>query len=292
MKQNGMQKQRHMRLMKNLSLALILPLLLAACATVPITGRTQISLIPASTMLALSNQEYGSFLQQNKLSNNRNEQERVKRVGTKLQAAVERYFRSHGLAAQLRNYSWEFNLVEDETPNAWCMPGGKIVIYTGILPYTQTDAGLAVVMAHEIAHAVAGHGNERMSQSLLTQMGGMALQSALGSHPEKTRSLWMAAYGIGSQLAYVLPYSRLQEYEADKLGLVFMAMAGYQPSEAIGFWKRMMAKSGSSHPPEFLSTHPSDTARIRQIEAFIPEAMTYYRNQKLTTHPLQGGEKW
>lgn len=278
MKRTGIQRQRHTRLAKNISLTLLFPVLLAACATVPITGRTQLSLIPASTMLSLSNQEYGTFLKENKLSNNRIEQERVMRVGKKLQAAVERYFRSQGLTAQLRNYSWEFNLVDDDTPNAWCMPGGKIVIYTGILPYTKTDAGLAVVMAHEIAHAVAGHGNERMSQSLLTQMGGVALQSALGSQPEKTKSLWMAAYGIGSQVAYVLPYSRLQEYEADKLGLVFMAMAGYHPSEAIGFWKRMMAKSSGSHPPEFLSTHPSDTARIRQIETFIPEAMTYYRN--------------
>lgn len=250
---------------------------LASCATVPVTGRSQLNLVSSSSMLSLSNEQYREFLRKNKLSRNSRETLRVKRVGNRLKVAVEQYFRQRGLSYELRSYSWEFNLIEDKSPNAWCMPGGKIVVYTGILPYTKTDAGLAVVMAHEIAHAVAKHGNERMSQMLLTQMGGTALSSALNSHPRKTRQLWLTAFGISSQVALILPYSRLQEYEADKIGLIFMAMAGYNPNAAIPFWKRMSKGSRGGKPPEFLSTHPSDASRIRQIRNAIPDAMRYYK---------------
>ena len=250
---------------------------LASCATVPVTGRSQLNLVPSSSMLSLSNEQYREFLRKNKLSRNSRETLRVKRVGNRLKVAVEQYFRQRGLSYELRSYSWEFNLIENKSPNAWCMPGGKIVIYTGILPYTKTDAGLAVVMAHEIAHAVAKHGNERMSQMLLTQMGGAALSSALNSYPRKTRQLWLTAFGIGSQAAFILPYSRLQEYEADKIGLIFMAMAGYNPNAAIPFWQRMSKESRGGKPPEFLSTHPSDASRIRQIRNAIPDAMRYYK---------------
>lgn len=183
------------------------------------------------------------------------------------------------MSHKLSNYSWEFNLVENQEINAWCMPGGKVVVYTGILPITRDEAGLAVVMGHEIAHAIAKHGNERMSQGLLAQVGGMALSTALESEPETTQQLWMAAYGLGAQIGLVLPYSRLHENEADHLGLIFMSMAGYNPNAAVSFWQHMAAKKGGKNPPEFLSTHPSDKNRILKIQALIPEAMKYYNNQ-------------
>jgi predicted Zn-dependent protease len=166
--------------------------------------------------------------------------------------------------------------VESEQANAFCMPGGKVVIYTGILPVTRDEAGLAVVMGHEIAHAIAGHGNERMSQGLAVEMGGMALSAALASKPAQTQQLWITAFGLGAQLGVMLPYSRLHESEADHLGLIFMAMAGYDPNNAVGFWERMAAAKEGKAPPEFMSTHPADETRIRQIKELIPEVMPYY----------------
>ncbi len=177
---------------------------------------------------------------------------------------------------RIDGFQWEFNLVDDDVPNAWCMPGGKVVVYTGLLPLTQNETGLAVVMGHEIAHAVARHGNERMSQELALQLGGVALSVAIEKKPEETKQLFYSAYGIGSELGIVLPYSRLHETEADKLGLIFMAMAGYNPEEAIPFWTRM-SQSGGQKPPEILSTHPADETRIRNLKEFMPEAMKYYR---------------
>ncbi len=268
---------RYTRIKKQTAALAVLCLFLASCATVPITGRSQLNLVPSSSMFALSNQQYSDFLRTNKRSSNAAETARVQRVGNRLRVAVEQYFRKKGLAASLRDYKWEYNLIENDSPNAWCMPGGKIAVYTGILPYTRNDAGLAVVMAHEIAHAVAKHGNERMSQMLLTQMGGMALNQALSSSPRKTRSLYMTAFGVGSQFGVLLPYSRLQEYEADKIGLIFMAMAGYNPNEAISFWERLSKAAKGGKPPEFLSTHPTDASRIRQIRNAIPDAMRYYK---------------
>jgi predicted Zn-dependent protease len=178
---------------------------------------------------------------------------------------------------KLKDYEWEFNLVESEEVNAWCMPGGKVVFYTGILPVTQDENGLAVVMGHEIAHAVAQHGNERMSQMLVAQLGGMALSKALEEKPEQTQQLWMAAFGLGAQFGFLLRYSRLHESEADHLGLIFMSMAGYDPKGAVEFWQRMSEKKGGQAPPEFLSTHPSDEKRIKNLQALVPEAMQYYR---------------
>ncbi len=272
-----MKRERTLTKLRAPLLCLLTALLITSCATVPITGRSQLNLVPASSMLSLSSEQYRTFLRKHKLSKNRTETARVQRVGRKLQTSVERYFRERGLSSELRNYSWEFNLIQNKSPNAWCMPGGKIVVYTGILPYTKNDAGLAVVMAHEIAHAVAKHGNERMSQMLLTQMGGAALSSALRNSPKKTRQLWLSAFGIGSQLGYVLPYSRIQEYEADRIGLIFMAMAGYDPGAAIPFWQRMSRNPGKGKPPEFLSTHPTDSKRIARIRQALPEARRYYR---------------
>ena len=251
--------------------------ILIACSTVPITGRHQLNLLPQETMLSMSLQEYDQFLKKNPLSKNQAQAQMVQRVGLRIQGAVEQYFAQNNISEELSNYAWEFNLVESNDINAWCMPGGKVVVYTGILPLTQDETGLAVVMGHEIAHAVAQHGNERMSQGLIAQLGGVALSTALETEPEATQSLWMAAYGLGAQFGLMLPYSRLHENEADHLGLIFMSMAGYDPNAAVAFWQRMAAKKEDSSPPAFLSTHPSDKNRIKNIQLLIPEAMQYYK---------------
>ncbi len=267
-----------MRISKSyITLFLITSFLLLSCSTVPVTGRRQISLIPNSTILSMSFQQYDEFLNTNKLSTNKKQAQIVKSVGTRIQNAVERYFAERNMSHELKDYDWEFNLVESPEVNAWCMPGGKVVVYTGILPITKDEAGLAVVMGHEIAHAVAKHGNERMSQGLLAQLGGIALSEALEDRPEETQQLWMAAFGIGAQYGVILPYSRLHENEADHLGLIFMAMAGYDPHRAVEFWEGMAQMKGGKAPPEFMSTHPSDETRIRKIKESIREAMRYYR---------------
>lgn len=263
---------------KYLYIITVLLTLLISCATVPITGRKQLNIVPSSTMLSMSFQQYDSFLQENKLSANKQKTQMVKKVGNRIKKAVQEYVQKENMADKLKGYNWEFNLIESEEVNAWCMPGGKVVVYTGILAITEDEAGLAVVIGHEIAHAIAEHGNERMSQSLMTQLGGLALTTALEEKPEKTRQLWMAAYGVGSQLGYMLPYSRLHENEADHLGLIFMAMAGYDPHVAVEFWTRMKNMKGGQVPPEFLSTHPSDEKRIKNLKKMVPKAMQYYKN--------------
>ncbi len=258
------------------AVAAIALLLVAACATVPLTGRSQLNLIPADEMLAASFQQYDQFLAESTLSGDAQDAALVKKVGNSIKGAVERYFREEGQSDRLAGYAWEFNLVKSDEVNAWCMPGGKVVFYEGILPICQDEKGIAVVMGHEVAHAIAEHGNERMSQGLLTQMGGMALQAALASKPEQTQSLFLTAFGVGAQVGVLLPFSRQQETEADRLGLIFMAMAGYDPSVAVPFWQRMAAQGGGA-PPEFLSTHPADDTRVRNLQGFLPEAMGYYR---------------
>ncbi|RQW05435.1 MAG: M48 family peptidase [Calditrichaeota bacterium] len=264
--------------MKRYSIILLLTTVftILTCSTVPITGRKQLSLIPSGQLLSMSFQQYNQFLQENKLSDNQQQAEMVKRVGQNIQKAVEQFFAEQGMSEQLNNYQWEFHLIESEEVNAWCMPGGKVVVYEGILPVTQNETGLAVVMGHEIAHAIAQHGNERMSQGLLAQVGQVALDVALSEQPEQTRALWMTAYGVGAQVGVLLPFSRTQESEADRLGLIFMAMAGYDPHAAVDFWQRMSAKSGGASVPEFLSTHPSDQTRIENLQKLVPEAMKYY----------------
>jgi predicted Zn-dependent protease len=261
-------------------IVLSLLFVLLSCSTVAITGRKQLNLVPRSTMLSMSFQQYDEFLKANKLSDNQEQTRMVKGVGTKIQQAVEQYFAKRNMSDELRDYQWDFNLVESEDVNAWCMPGGKVVVYTGILPITKDEPGLAVVMGHEIAHAIAEHGSERMSEGLIAELGGMALSKALEEKPEKTQQLWLTAFGLGAQVGVLLPYSRLQESEADHLGLIFMAMAGYDPNTAVGFWERMANMKGGQAPPEFLSTHPSDETRIKKIKALIPEAMQYYKGSK------------
>jgi predicted Zn-dependent protease len=225
----------------------------------------------------MSFKSYGEFLAEHKLSTDAEQTEIVKRVGGRIQKAVEQYCQENYIEERLANYKWEFNLVEDPNVNAWCMPGGKVVVYAGLLPVAQGETGLAVVMGHEIAHAFAKHGAERMTQGLLVQMGGIALSTAVEDHPEQTKNLFMQSYGIGTQVGVLLPYSRVHEKEADHLGLVFMAMAGYNPEEAVAFWQRMAAGKKGARPPEILSTHPADETRINNIKDLLPEAMEYYR---------------
>lgn len=267
-----------MKLLKVLIPIILLALTVYYCSTVPITGRSQLNLISSSEMNAMSFQQYDEFLKQNKLSSNKSDVDMIKRVGARIQKSVETYFAQHNLSNELDGYQWEFNLVESNEVNAWCMPGGKVVVYTGILPVAKDETGLAVVMGHEIAHAVAQHGNERMSQGLLQQLGGVALSVALKDQPEMTQNLFMLAYGVGTTVGVMLPFSRTHESEADHLGLIFMAMAGYNPNAAVDFWTRMAANSQGA-PPEWLSTHPSNETRIADIKKLIPEAMQYY-NQK------------
>lgn len=252
-------------------------IILVGCSTVPITNRTQLSLLPENMMLDMSLTNYNSFLKENETLPSSNPKVKMTReVGHKIAGAVENFMRSEGRGKDLKNYSWEFNVVRNEQVNAWCMPGGKVVFYTGILPITQDRPGLAVVMGHEIAHAIAKHGNERMSQQLALTMGGLTLRYAMREKPEKTRQIFMTAYGVGSALGS-LAYSRKHEYEADKIGMIFMAMAGYNPKRAVEFWKKM-AQQGGGSPPEFLSTHPSDENRVQSLKEFLPEAMKYYKS--------------
>lgn len=245
-----------------------------SCKTVPLTGRSQLSLIPESEMVSMSLTSYDKFLKENKLSANQQQIALVKKVGTRVAAAVEKYLKDNGFGSYVESFKWEFNLVESDVPNAWCMPGGKVVVYTGILPYTQDENGLAVVLGHEIAHAVARHGSERMSQQMLVQMGGVALSTAMQEKPQETQAIFNAAYGAGTQVGVMLPFSRKHEYEGDHMGLIFMAMAGYDPRSSVSFWKRM--SSNSSGTPEWLSTHPVDSNRIAALEKMMPEALTYY----------------
>ena len=250
---------------------LIFSFVAVSCSSVPVTGRKQLNLIPDSQMLSMSFQQYDQFLQENKLSSNQQQANMVQTVGTNIKNAVEKYFALKNNSEILNGYKWEFHLVENEEVNAWCMPGGKVVVYTGILPVTQNETGLAVVLGHEIAHAIAEHGNERMSQALVAQLGGMALSTALQNEPQKTQQLWMTVYGVGAQVGVLLPYSRTQESEADELGLIFMAMAGYDPHEAVDFWQRMANQYGGSEPPEFLSTHPnSQTKYLMTLKLICP----------------------
>jgi len=254
-------------------------LLQSSCTEVEITGRQQFNIVPDSLINSMAFQSYREFLGQHKLSSNTEQTQMVKRAGSRIQAALERYCVENYCSEKLDGYQWEFNLVEDPNVNAWCMPGGKVVVYTGMLPIAQGEAGLAVVMGHEIAHAFAKHGSERMTQGLLLDMGGMALEKAVATRPAQTQELFKLSYGLGTQLGVLLPYSRLHENEADQLGLIFMAMAGYDPHEAVAFWQRMSAEKKRPRLPQFLSTHPADETRIQNIKDLIPEAMQYYRKQ-------------
>ena len=256
---------------------MIILLIVLGCATVPLTERKTLRLVSDSELATLSFQQYSEVLKKSKLSNDPGKVHLVKRVGERIARASEAFMKDSGMEADIKNYKWEFNLIEDDqVANAWCMPGGKVAVYTGILPITHDESGLAVVMGHEIAHAIANHGNERMSEALLVQLGGASLSLALSKEPALTNQVFMAAYGLGANVGILLPYSRVHESEADRIGLVLMAKAGYDPRVAVPFWQRMNEKGGA-RPPEFLSTHPAPETRIKQIQALIPEAMKHYR---------------
>ncbi len=253
--------------------------LLYACATVPLTGRKQLSLVGDSEINQAAATSYSQLLSdpKTKVIATGTDAQRVKRIGARLATAIESYLQQNGYGDQYK-FNWEFNLIQSNEVNAWCMPGGKVAVYSGILPITATDAGLATVMSHEIGHAIARHSAERMSQQLAAQAGGAAVGAATSSKSAATQAIIGQLYGIGGQLA-LLKYSRNQESEADKLGLTFMAMAGYDPHEAVTFWQRMAAQNKGGSPPEFLSTHPADATRIAAIQNEIPNAMKYYHKQ-------------
>lgn len=246
--------------------------LVAGCVTAPVTGRSQLMLVGDSQMVAMGNQAFQEVLSQEKKVDDPVVQQRVITVGSRIARAAEEHLASLG---QPVDYQWEFVALDnDEVVNAWCLPGGKVAVYTGLLKLVQSDDELAVVVSHEIAHAVARHGNERMSQGLLVELGGMALDSAMAQRPDKTRSLFMKVFGVSANLGFLLPYSRQQEYEADHIGLILMARAGYDPVAAVTFWQKLSAEGGP-RVPEFLSTHPAPEHRIEAIRALIPEANKY-----------------
>jgi predicted Zn-dependent protease len=257
---------------------LVTTLFLCSCgttSTVPITGRKQHLLVSDEQVMSLSNEQYQSYMKTAKPSTNAANTAMVRRVGERLANAVETYLRQHNLASEVSNYKWEFNLVQDKQANAFCMPGGKIVVYEGLLPYTQNEASLAVVLGHEIAHAVAKHSAERMSQQMKAQYGAQALSLILGGSSSATQEIAQQVYGLGAQYGVMLPYSRNNESEADYMGLIFAAMAGYDPNVAVSFWQRM-SQAGSG-TPEFMSDHPSDASRIAAIQKEMPEALKYYK---------------
>lgn len=266
-------KLAHKCLQRTLLVALVVGL--TGCTSVPITGRKQLRLMPVSTMMSMSSQQYSDFLEKNPPSNNAEGQAQVRRVGRRIQGAVEEYMTSIGHREDMTDYDWQFNLVDDDQINAWALPGGRVIVYSGLLEVAQNDTGLAVVMGHEIAHALADHGNERVSQMMLAQAGTLALAIGLSNSDAENPQLWMLAFGIGTQLGLMLPYSRLHESEADYLGLVFMSMAGYDPRESVAFWQRM-SEAGEAKPPEIISTHPSDATRIRNLTERLPETIPLY----------------
>ncbi len=273
-------------------LFIAMSLLFSSCGSVPVTGRKQLNLVSNQEVLTLSLQQYQQFIKSAPISTDKKNTALVQKVGRNIANAVETYLKNNGYADELSSYAWEFNLVKSSDVNAFCMPGGKIVVYEGILPYTQDETGLAVVLGHEVAHAVAKHANERMSQQMMTEYGTAAIGTALGGTSAGVQQAAAAAIGLGSQYGILLPYSRKQELEADKLGLIFMAMAGYNPSQAAAFWTRMSQQGSST--PEFMSTHSSDNTRIQQIEKDLPEAMKYYKGGTgaTNTNSSKTSNKW
>jgi predicted Zn-dependent protease len=266
--------------MKRILVAATVIALMAGCSRNAITGRNQLSLFNESDIQSMAATEYAQFLSQNKVvaTSGNKDAEMVRRVGQRLTAAINSFYANQPeIAQELQQYKWEYNLVDSKEANAWCMPGGKIVVYTGLLPITQNEAALAAVVGHEIAHALAKHGNERMSQQAGQQLAGQALQVAIANKTPAAQNLFMGAFGIGSQVGLLLPFSRKQELEADRYGLIYSAMAGYNPQEAIALWERMAQASGGQKPPEILSTHPAEATRIQKLQEMMPEALKYYK---------------
>lgn len=256
---------------KVISLAVVF-LFIASCSTVPITGRKRINIVSDAQILPVSFEQYAGFLKEHKISTDVKMSNEVRNVGINISRAVDKFMRANGMVSEANNYRWEFNLIDDKTVNAWCMPGGKVVFYTGILPICENTDGIAAVMGHEVAHAFAKHGQERMTSAYGQQLGGIAVALGTGKKDPKSRELWNTIYGVGSTVG-MLAFSRTHETEADKLGMVFMVMAGYKPEEAINVWIRMSQRASGGAPPEFLSTHPSNKTRINNLKNYLPTAV-------------------
>ena len=269
-----------MKLERTFSILTVI-LFVVACTTNPFTGKKTLALVPNSQILPMAFQQYEQFLSEHKVIKNTPNAQMVKNVGRKISIAAKRYLTANGYAGYLKDYRWEYNLVEDPAVNAWCMPGGKIVFYTGILPITKGEAGIAAVMGHEVAHALANHGQQRMSAGQLQALGAVAGNVALNNDPE-SQQIFNAAYGIGTNLGVMLPFSRSHESEADKIGLTLMAIAGYDPIEAAHLWERM-EKQGGGAPPEILSTHPSSERRIQNIKSWVADAKAEARKFGVTS---------
>ena len=245
-------------------------LLFLSCATNPFTGKKTMALVPNDQLFPTAFAQYDQFLNENNVVKGTKDAEMITRVGQRIAVAAERWLNANGYQGYLNDYKWDYNLVQDKTVNAWCMPGGKIVFYTGILPIAANETGVAAIMGHEVAHALANHGQQRMSEGLLQQ--GVAIAGNVAIKDEKSRNAFNQYYGIGSTVGVMLPFSRAHETEADKIGLYIMAIAGYNPDEAAELWKRMKANSGGQAPPEFLSTHPSNDSRIANLQSLAPTA--------------------
>ena len=270
-----------MKFKKSLSI-LVVGIIAVACSTNPFTGKQTLALVPNSQILPMAFQQYNEFLSENKVVKGTSDANMVKNVGQKIASAAERYLTANGYAGYLTDYRWEYNLVDSKDVNAWCMPGGKIVVYTGILPITQNEAGLAAVMGHEVAHALANHGQQRMSAGQLQQLGAVAGNVALSGNAEN-QQIFNTAYGLGSNVGVMLPFSRSHETEADHIGLILMAIAGYDPIVSAELWQRMQAQENGNTPPEILSTHPSSATRIQNIQAWVPEAKAEARKFGVTS---------
>jgi predicted Zn-dependent protease len=255
-----------------LGVSAMLFVLISACTTNPFTGKKNLNFVSNAEIFPAAFQQYNQFLSENKVVKGTTAAQSVVNVGQKIRAAAETYLNANGYKGYLDGYAWEYNLVDDPSVNAWCMPGGKIVVYTGILPITKNDAGLATVMGHEVAHALVNHGAQRMSAAQLQQLGAVGVAVAAGGRSEGTQQILAQAYGLGTEFGVMLPFSRNHELEADEIGLILMAIAGYNPDESIAFWQRMQAGSTGSAPPEFLSTHPSGATRINNLKNLIPKA--------------------
>ncbi len=259
-----------------LSIAVLL-LIISSCTKNNLTGKSQLALVPEKEIQSLSLEQYKTFIAKHEVLNPAKDANAamVQRVSNNISKAVQRYFKSKNTPEVLNGYNWEYNLVKDSAINAWCMPGGKVVVYTGILPVSKNENALAVVLGHEVSHALLQHGNQRMSQSMIQQFGGVALSVALANKPAQTQDVFMRAYGVGTEVGFALPFSRKHELEADRFGLIWAVMAGYDPNEAIAFWERMENISNGQKPPELLSTHPSDATRKKKIKEYLPEALKY-----------------
>ena len=270
-----------MKFKQTISLVTVLVIVLS-CSTNPFTGKKTLALVPNSQLFPMAFQQYDQFLSENKIVTGTPDANLVTRVGQKISVASERWLTANGYGGYLKDYAWEYNLVDDPTVNAWCMPGGKIVFYSGILPIADGEAGIAAIMGHEVAHALANHGQQRMSAGQLQSIGAVAGNVALGNDPKK-QQIFNQAYGIGSTVGVMLPFSRNHESEADRIGLTLMAIAGYDPIEAADLWRRMKANAGGQAPPEFLSTHPSSDTRIKNITEWAPQAKVEARKYGVTS---------